>query len=65
MKKLNVTYLNPMTFRRKRSDTTIGTIEKKYNVDLGVRSDMQLGTYLRKNGLPSLAKLVERHKKRK
>lgn len=28
--------------RQKRSDTKIGTIEKKYGIDLKVRSDMEL-----------------------
>jgi len=44
--------------RQKRSDTHIGTIEKKYNVDLEVRSDMHLGTYLEKNNIPSLNDLI-------
>ena len=30
--------------RDKRDDTHISTIEEKYNVDLGVRGDMHLGT---------------------
>ena len=44
--------------RQKRSDTNIGTIEKKYNIDLEVRSDMHLGTYLEKNNIPSLNDLI-------
>lgn len=44
--------------RQKRSDTHIGTIEKKYNIDLEVRSDMHLGTYLEKNNIPSLNDLI-------
>lgn len=44
--------------RQKRSDTHIGTIEKNYNIDLGVRSDMHLGTYLQKNNIPSLNDLI-------
>lgn len=36
--------------RAKRSDTLMGNIEKKYDLDFGVRSDMQLGTYLKKLG---------------
>lgn len=47
-------------FRRKREDTKIGTIEKQYGVDLGARSDMQLGQYLKQKGLPSLTKALER-----
>ncbi len=45
-------------FRKKRSDTKIGTIEKKYGRDFGVRSDTKLGNYLRKQGYPSLSKLL-------
>lgn len=44
--------------RDKRDDTLVGTIEKKYNIDLGVRSDMQLGTYLKEKGIASLNDLV-------
>jgi hypothetical protein len=52
-----------MTYRRKRGDTLVGTIEEKYNVDLGVRSDMKLSNYLQKEGLSSLSKLLKRSKK--
>ena len=45
--------------RAKRSDTLVKTIEKKYGVDLGYRSDTQLHTVLRKEGLPSLSKLLK------
>ena len=34
-------------FRRKRIDTKIGTIEKQYGKDFGVRSDKELGSYLK------------------
>jgi hypothetical protein len=33
--------------RQKRADTQASTIENQYNVDLGVRGDMQLGTLRR------------------
>lgn len=46
----------------KRNDTLVKSIEKKYNIDLGVRSDMQLGSYLKKEGLPSLTKLLNTYK---
>ncbi len=39
---------------RKRGDTLIGTIEKEYDVDFGVRADMRLDTFLEKNGYDSL-----------
>lgn len=53
------------TIRKKRSDTKIGTIEEKYNIDLNVRSDMKLGSYLERKGLPSLSKLVKSGKNSK
>jgi len=45
--------------REKRADTLIGTIEKEYGVDFGVRSDTKLGTYLEKSGAPSLSKALK------
>jgi hypothetical protein len=47
-------------FRRKRSDTQIGTIEKQYGVNFDARSDMKLGRYLKEKGFPSLSKALER-----
>ena len=52
------------SYRKKRSDTQMKTIEKKYGKDLGVRSDMKLGTYLKKKGYTSLNKLLKNGKKR-
>ncbi|MCB9798529.1 hypothetical protein H6758_02285 [Candidatus Nomurabacteria bacterium] len=46
-------------FRKKRNDTKIGTIEKAYGVDFGVRSDMKLETFLDKKGYPSLSKAIK------
>lgn len=45
--------------RQKRGDTLVKTIEKKYGVDLGYRSDAQLHNVLKKEGLPSLSKLLK------
>lgn len=45
--------------RKKRVDTKMQTIEKTYGKDFGVRSDMKLGSYLRKAGYPSLGKLLQ------
>ena len=45
-------------FREKRGDTLVKTIEKKYDIDLGVRGDMHLDTFLKKNGLDSLNDLI-------
>jgi len=46
--------------RDKRDDTHVGTLEKQYGRDFGVRSDMHLGTLLERTGqiaasLPSSA----------
>lgn len=48
------------TLRRKRGDTHAGTIEKLYLVDLGVRSDKELGTLLKDEGVSSLTELLEK-----
>lgn len=45
---------------RKRGDTRVSTIEKKYGVDLDVRSDMKLGNYLKKKGYNSLADMLKK-----
>lgn len=44
--------------REKRDDTHMGTIEKQYGKDFGVRSDMYLGTYLKKHNIDSLDDLL-------
>jgi len=44
--------------RGKRVDTHVGTIEAQYGIDLDVRSDMHLGTYLEENGIASLNDLI-------
>lgn len=41
-----------------RKDTKVATIEKRYGVDLGVRSDMKLGNYLEQKGYPSLSSML-------
>ena len=45
-------------FRAKRWDTKVWTLEKEYWIDLWVRSDMKLSTYLWRNWFPSLEKLI-------
>lgn len=45
-------------FRQKRQDTKMGTIERKYGRDFGVRSDKKLGNYLEEQGYSSLSKLL-------
>ena len=44
--------------RAKRGDTHVGTIEKQYGVDLDVRADMRLDTYLNRKGVDSLNDLI-------
>jgi hypothetical protein len=46
-------------FVAKRFDTKISTIEKKYDINLGVRGDTKLGNYLKKKGYPSLSKMLK------
>jgi hypothetical protein len=48
--------------RDKRNDTHMGTIEKQYGRDFKVRSDMQLGTYLKQSGYKSLNDLINGEK---
>lgn len=46
--------------RSKRNDTHVGTIESKYDVDLGMRSDAHLKTALQRNGVDSLDQLLKK-----
>lgn len=45
--------------RAKRGDTLVGTIEDRYNVDLGMRSDARLDTALDRYGVDSLSQLLK------
>lgn len=49
-------------FRPVQKDTKVATIEKKYGINLGVRSDMTLGTYLKESGYPSLSSMLSNPK---
>ncbi len=49
---------------KKRGDTLVKTIEKKYGVDLDYRSDAKLHTVLKREGLPSLSKLLKMTQKK-
>lgn len=51
--------------RDKRDDTHMGTIERQYNRDFGVRSDMQLGTFLKQEDVASLNDLIQGNRGRK
>lgn len=44
--------------RDKRDDTHMGTIEKQYGRDFGVRSDKELGNFLKENNIASLNDLI-------
>jgi len=46
--------------RRKRGDTHVGTIEKKYGVELPIRSDAHLDTLLERTEADSLSDLLDR-----
>lgn len=50
--------------RDTRDDKHVGTLEKQYGRDFNVRSDMQVGTLLRKTGQPSVKKLLQSDKGR-
>lgn len=45
--------------RDTRDDKHVGTLEKQYNRDFGVRSDMQVGTLLDKLGVESVNDLIQ------
>ncbi|MDZ4667530.1 MAG: hypothetical protein SGJ00_06570 [bacterium] len=45
--------------RKKRVDTHISTIEKQYGIDLNVRGDQHLGTYLKDHEIKSLNDLIQ------
>ena len=44
--------------REKNGNTLIGTIEKDYGVDLGVRADMKLENFLERKGYDSLTEAI-------
>jgi hypothetical protein len=56
---MNRTRTKSGVITKKRSDTKIGTIEKMYGRDFGVRSDKKLGNYLKDIGYTSLSKLLK------
>jgi len=52
------------TIRKKRIDTHVGTIEKEYKIDLGMRSDAKLGTALERFGVEDLSQLLKQARKK-
>jgi hypothetical protein len=51
--------------RDKRDDTHMGTIERQYDRDFGVRGDMQLGNFLKQEGVASLNDLIHSNRGKK
>lgn len=51
--------------RQKRGDTRVGNIEREYDIDLGVRSDMRLDTLRQRTGLTSIEDLVRQARDKK
>ncbi|UED73997.1 hypothetical protein [Brevibacillus sp. DP1.3A] len=48
-------------YRQKRGDTHVGTIEEKYGLDFGVRSDMHLETLRKREGGKSLTQIIKEY----
>lgn len=46
------------SLREQRGDTHMGTVERIYGRDFGVRSDMHLDTFLERKGVDSLNDLI-------
>lgn len=44
--------------RDTRDDKHVGTLEKQYNRDFGVRADMHVGSLLEKTGIDSVNDLI-------
>ena len=44
--------------RDKRDDAHVGTVEKQYGIELGVRDDMHLGNFLKQKRIKSLNDLI-------
>ncbi|MFA5838939.1 MAG: hypothetical protein WC849_03310 [Candidatus Paceibacterota bacterium] len=49
--------------RKIRGDTEIKTLEKRYNVDLGVRDDMRWDTFKKEKGIESVKDALEKFTK--
>jgi hypothetical protein len=56
---------NDGEIRQKRSDTLVRTLRKEYGEDFadGFRSDMKLGSLLKRTGAPSLSQFIKRGEK--
>lgn len=51
--------------RDKRNDTHMGTVEQQYGRNFGVRSDMELGNFLKRNDINSLNDLIHSNRGKK
>lgn len=49
-------------FRKKRDDTTVGSIERQYGINLNARTDMLLGNLLRERGFESFSQLLKAYR---
>lgn len=47
-----------IAFQKKRSDSLMGTIEKKYGKDFGISTDKELANFLEELGFTSLTTLL-------
>jgi hypothetical protein len=50
------------SFRAKRADTKVASIEATYGINLNARSDMLLGNLLDERGFDSLSQLLEAYR---
>lgn len=48
------------SLRRIREDTHVGTLEDRYDVDFGVRSDMEWGTLKDRLGVTSVKQAIDK-----
>lgn len=51
-------------FRRRRTDTTVRTVEREYGIDLNARGDALIGNLLEKRGFDSVSQLVRAYRGR-
>lgn len=55
---------NSYTFRAKRSDTKVASVEATYSINLNARGDMLLGNLLGERGFDSLSQLLQAYRGR-
>jgi hypothetical protein len=57
-KKFSTTKPKFIDFKDVTKDTPVKLLEQKFHVDMGVRSDMKLSTYLRQKGHFAMARML-------